>query len=115
MEIDKKEKIVEVGLKAGLGAISQVSEYAAEGMKNPKAVQISHNFTNALKENNKVSEAGANIVKWAATGAAGLASTAGATGAGATVVAALPVVAIASVAGLAAYGLYKLGEKYLDN
>lgn len=117
MDIDKhqKEKVVEEALKAGVGAISQMSEYVAKGMNDANAVKATQSFTNALTQTDHTAKLGAEAVKWAAgagaAGAASLVGTAGAAGA----IAFLPTACIFGVAGLAVYGLYKVGEQFLND
>lgn len=111
---DEKKNLFE----AGTGFIAKSMEYTAEGMKNPKAVEMTKGITNSLSNNSEAAKAGANFLKGAVGAAAGLgaAGTSGAitTGGAAGIVAAatpfLPAVAVLSVGGLAAYGLYKVLE-----
>ncbi len=117
MDDFQKEKIAEEVFKAGLGAISQVSEYAAKEMKSPKAIQVTQSITDALKNTDHTAKKGAELASWIAGGGAAALAT-GSTGAVATVTAAvtpfLPVVLVVGTGGLAAYGLYKVCEHFLD-
>lgn len=112
MDDFQKEKIAEEVFKAGLGAISQVSEYAAKEMKSPKAIQVTQSITDALKNTDHTAKKGAELASWIAGGGAAALAT-GSTGAVA-VTPFLPVVLVVGTGGLAVYGLYKVCEHFLD-
>lgn len=110
--MDDKQK--EEVFKVGMGAVSQVSEYAAKGMNNPKAVEITKSVTDYVKDYDHTAKLGADAVKWV-VGAAGAVGTAGATGTLATAAATVAPLLPVAVGAAAVYGLYKIAENILED
>jgi|GEM_PF-1853740 len=94
--------LAESGFKFGLGAIAKLSEYASEGLKNPKVVEAAKGVSEALSKNNQFSKWGAGVVAGAAAGAA-------------SVPVIVPAAIVLGTSTLAVYGLAKLVEHVSDD
>lgn len=121
MDSDQQQRVVEEVFKGGVGVISSLSEQAAKGINDPKAIQITRSVTDALKQSNETVKKGAEIGEFILGGGAAtaIASVTGSTGALATISAAvvpfLPAAVIIGGTGLGIYGLYKACEWFSDN
>jgi hypothetical protein len=117
MDESHKKKIATETFKAGLGAISEVSQYAAKGMNDPKAIQATKLIGDSLKNTGHTAKLGADAVNWAVGGVTALAGSGAVAGTGALAALTpfLPAAAVVGVTGIAAYGLYKICEDFLDS
>jgi hypothetical protein len=93
--------LAEPTVKFGIGAIAKVSEYVAEGLKNPKVIDIARGMTDSVSKNNQLSKLGAGAVVAAA-------------GSAATVPVIVPATIVVGTASLAIYGLVKLVDHLSD-
>ncbi|MEA5467130.1 hypothetical protein [Leptothoe sp. PORK10 BA2] len=94
--------LAEPGFKFGLGAIAKVSEYAAEGLKNPKVVEAARSVTESVSKNNQFSKLGVGAVAAAAASSASMPVV-------------VPAAIVLGTASLAVYGLAKLAERLSDD
>lgn len=95
------KQIAEPTVKFGIGAIAKVSEYVAEGLKNPQVVDIARGVTESVSKNNQLSKLGAGAVMMAASSAA-------------TMPVVVPATIVLGTASLAVYGLFKLVGRLSD-
>lgn len=96
------KKLAEPSFKFGLGAIAKVSEYAAEGLKNPKVVEAAKGVTEALSKNNQFSKLGVAAVAGTAASAASMPVI-------------VPAAVLLGTSALAVYGLAKVVERLSDD
>jgi len=90
------------GFKFGLGAIAKISEYAAEGLKNPKVVEAARGVTESFSKNNQFSKLGAGAIAAAAASSASMPVV-------------VPAAIVLGTASLAVYGLAKLVDRLSDD
>ncbi|MBJ7296522.1 MAG: hypothetical protein JHC73_09400 [Dolichospermum sp.] len=117
MDSDQKRKVAETVFKGGVGFISSLSEQTAKGINDPKAMEITRNITDSLKQVDSTAKKGAELGEWIVRGGVttAIATVTSSTGVLATASAFLPAVAVIGVGGLGLYGLYHVCKGILDD